>query len=388
MKILLCGADGFLGFPLLLRLLSRGHQVFGVDCFHRRRMVAEMGSVSAIPIDDWNIRYDEVKKRYGDGFTFNELDITDYDNLEVLFRRVKPEAIINLAQQPSPAYSMIDPYKANFTQNNNINGLLNLFWCMRKYAPEAQVVTLGTMGEWGFPHMPIPEGFFQVEYKGYSDVLPFPRQTNSIYHASKVQSSDNAWFACRIWELRATDIHQGVVYGTHTPEMVAPQLRTRFDFDECFGTAINRFVSMAVTENPIIVYGSGLQVRSYIALTDSIECLCIATENFPSDDDSFHGYRVINQFDECYRLNDLAEIVKEIALEFGLKTSVKHIENPRIEAEYHFYEPAHEKLYNLGWQPTKDLKATLREMFEDLVPYRSRLKRYEDKFLPKIKWRK
>jgi len=387
MKIFVAGVDGFLGFPLLLRLLSRGHEVLGVDCFHRRHMVSEVNGISAIPIEDWSIRYTEVKRRFGD-FTFKKLDITDYHNLDVIYENYKPDAVINLAQQPSPAYSMIDPYHANFTQNNNINGLLNLFWCMRKYTPEAQVVTLGTMGEWGFPHMPIPEGFFQVEYEGYKDVLPFPRQTNSIYHTSKVQTSDNAWFACRIWELRATDIHQGVVYGTHTREMVVPQLRTRFDFDECFGTAINRFVAMAVTENPIIVYGSGLQVRSYIALTDSIECLCIATENFPTDNDSFHGYRVINQFDECYRLNDLAGTIQQIAWEFGLETYVKHIENPRIEAEYHFYEPHHEKLYKLGWRPTKDLKTTLREMFKDLIPYQDRLLEYKHKFIPEIKWRK
>jgi len=387
MRILVCGVDGYIGFPLTIHLLKRGHEVYGVDCFYRRKMVRERGLESIIPIADWNTREKELK-RIGN-FHFKQIDIAeDYERLKLVFKDFRPEAIVNLAQQPSAAYSMIDPKHANFTMRNNVQGLLNIFWAMRDYTPESHVVTLGTMGEYGFPNMPIPEGFFEIEFEGMKDIVPFPRQTNSVYHTSKVQATDLAWMACRVWELRATDIHQGVVYGTRTEDMDNPALRTRFDVGECFGTMINRAVACAVMGHPIVPYGTGMQNRGYIALRDSIRCLTLAVENRPTDDDSIHGYRVINQFDECYTCNELGEKVKKVANEkFGLIATIQHIENPRVEAEVHYYNPHHEKLYKMGWRPTRTLEEELITMFEDLIPLKERMLKFKDKIIPKIKWR-
>jgi len=387
MRILVCGVDGYIGFPLTIHLLKRGHEVYGVDCFYRRKMVRERGLESIIPIADWNTREKELK-RIGN-FHFKQIDIAeDYERLKLVFKDFRPEGIVNLAQQPSAAYSMIDPRHANFTMRNNVQGLLNIFWAMRDYTPESHVVTLGTMGEYGFPNMPIPEGFFEIEFEGMKDIVPFPRQTNSVYHTSKVQATDLAWMACRVWELRATDIHQGVVYGTRTEDMDNPALRTRFDVGECFGTMINRAVACAVMGHPIVPYGTGMQNRGYIALRDSIRCLTLAVENRPTDDDSIHGYRVINQFDECYTCNELGEKVKKVANEkFGLNATIQHIENPRVEAEVHYYNPHHEKLYKMGWRPTRTLEEELVTMFEDLIPLKERMLKFKDKIIPKIKWR-
>jgi UDP-sulfoquinovose synthase len=388
MRILVCGVDGYIGFPLSIHLLLRGHEIYGVDCFHRRKMVKERGLESIIPIGSWPTRERELQ-RLG-SFKFKWLDIAeDYESLREVFQDFKPEGIVNLAQQPSAAYSMIDPEHANFTMRNNVQGLLNVFWTMRDMAPESHVVTLGTMGEYGFPNMPIPEGFFEVEYEGMKDVLPFPRQSNSVYHTSKIQATDLAWFACRIWELRATDIHQGVVYGTRTVDMGDnPNLRTRYDVGECFGTMINRAIACAVMGHPIIPYGTGMQVRGYIALRDSIQCLTLAVENPPTDEDSFSGYRVINQFDECYSCNELADIVQRVGDEnFDLDVEVKHIENPRIEKEVHYYNPHHEKLHKLGFKPTMTLDEELKIMFEDLIPLKELLLRYKDRIVPRIRWR-
>jgi len=387
MRILVCGCDGYIGYPLTQNLLIRGHKVFGVDCFHRRKMVMERGLESIIPIAHWYHRAKALEK-LGD-FQYETLDISkDYSKLSKIFRDFRPEAIVNLAQQPSAPYSMIDPAHASFTIRNNVQGALNLFWAMRDYAPESHVVTLGTMGEYGCPNMPIPEGFFEVEYENMTDILPFPRQTNSVYHTSKVMTSDLAWFASRVWELRITDIMQGVVYGTRTETMTAPVYRTRFDVGECFGTMINRAVSCAVINHPIIVYGSGFQRRAYIQLQDSITCLTLVTENHPTDEDSIHGYRVINQFDEYYSCQEIAEIVKKVAEEhFNLNVEVVNIENPRIEPEVHYYNPHHEKLYKMGWKPKKTIEEGLIEMFEDLIPFKERLLFYKDKINPRIKWR-
>jgi len=386
MRVLVCGCDGYIGYPLIQNLLIRGHKVLGIDYFYRRRMVKERGLDSVILISTWK-RREEALKKLGD-FRFSLLDVAQhYSSLVEVFRRFRPEAIINLAQQPSPAYSMIDSEHGNFTIRNNVQGALNLFWAMRDYAPKSHIVTLGTMGEYGCPNMPIPEGFFKIEYEGMTDILPFPRQTNSVYHTSKVMVSDLAWFAARVWELRITDIMQGVVYGTRTDTMTKTVYRTRFDVGECFGTMINRAVACAVIGHPIVLYGSGFQRRAYIQLRDSVDCLTLMVENHPTDEDSIHGYRVINQFDESYTCLELAELVREVGDSFDLDVKIRNVPNPRVEPEVHYYNPKHEKLYRLGWRPKKNIKEGLAEMFEDLLPYKDRILRYKDKIIPKIRWR-
>jgi len=385
MKILLCGWDGYIGFALAQNLLKRGHTVVGIDNYFRRAVVEGLGAKSVVPIATPNERKKALKE-LGD-FKAHRLNIAqDGYRLKQIFKEVKPEAIANLAQQPSAAYSMASASRGANTVYNNVVGALNILWCMRDVVPESHLVTLGTMGEYGCPNMPIPEGFFKVTYKGMTDILPFPRQTNSVYHTSKVMTSDLAWFAARVWELRITDIMQGVVYGTHViPENVA--LNTRFDIDECFGTMINRATACAVAEQPILVYGSGMQTRAYIDLRDSVECLTLMLERHPTDDDSIHGYRVVNQFDESYSCNEVAEFVRDIAAEFGLNTEIEHVPNPRVEPEVHFYEPEHEKLYMHGWKPKRTLKQAIEKAIEDLMPYKERIKELRQTIYPTILWR-
>jgi len=304
MKVLITGIDGYIGFPLSLHLLERGHEVVGIDNFLRRRMVEEVGSQSATPIQPMEKRLKVVKEILGKEIAFHRGDMLDYDFLKSILHKYKPDSIVNFAQIPAAPYSMIDAKHAAFTQQNNTIGILNLMWAMMEETPDCHVTTLGTMGEYGQPNMPIPEGFFEVEYKGMKDRLPFPRQSGSFYHWSKVQSSDNAFYGCLVWDLKATDIMQGVVHGVHTEETAQDErLITRFDFDEVFGTMINRACACLLIGHPMLPYGLGEQTRGYIALRDSIQCLTISTENPPTEKDSVHGYRVLNQFDECYSCN-------------------------------------------------------------------------------------
>ncbi len=388
MKVLITGMDGYIGWALSLHMLNRGHTVIGIDNFLRRKMVREVNCQSAITIQPMKKRLELIKQVLGKEIAFEQGDMLDYDFLKAVLHKYKPNSIVNLAQQPSPAYSMINAKHATFSQRNNVCGILNLMWAMREETPDAHVTTLGTMGEYGQPNMPIPEGFFTVEYKGMKDTLPFPRQAGSFYHWSKVQSSDNAFYCCNLWDLKATDIMQGVVYGTQTDEVILNEgLRTRFDFDECFGTMINRACACAITGHPIIPYGKGWQTRGYIALRDSIQCLTLSTENPPTDENSVHGYRVMNQFDECYSCNEIADRVGLVAEKLGFETEVKHIENPRVEKEEHFYQPIHEKLYRLGFKPLYTLEEELEIMLTDLDHWKDRILAYEHKIMPKITWR-
>jgi len=278
---------------------------------------------------------------------------------------------------------MIDVHHAVWVQRNNIVGTLNMLFAMRDICPNAHLVKLGTMGEYGTPNIDIPEGFFTIEYRGRQDTLPFPRQAGSWYHQTKVHDSHNIMFACKIWGLRSTDIMQGVVYGTRIYEMGDDgRLLSRLDFDQSFGTAINRFACQAVIEEPLTPFGKGHQKRGFLPLRDSMQCLTIAIENPPDEGE----YRVFNQFEETYDVTELAFKVQKAANELGLDCEVRNIENPRQELEEHYYNPDHQHLLDLGYRPTHDMQAELRVMLSDLMRFRDRIEAAKDVLIPDIRW--
>ena len=384
MKVLITGIDGYSGWPLALHLLSRGHDVVGVDNFVTRRRVREVGSWSATPIPSFAQRQSLVNQLLGKELPFHRGDLGRYDFVARVLEEERPDAIVHLAEQRSAPYSMIDVHHAVTTQVDNVVGTLHLVYAMRDHCPDAHLVKMGTMGEYGTPNVDIPEGFFEIEYRGRKDRLPFPRQAGSWYHWSKVFDSGDVMFASKIFDLRATDVMQGVIYGIRTAEMTDRRLLTRFDFDETWGTALNRFIAQAVLGLPITPYGKGEQIRGFIALEDSVQSLRLAVEH-PADRGE---YRVFNQFDAAYSVNQLAETTHQIATELGLSPRIEHPPDPRIEAEQHYYSPIHERLYALGYQRTRELSEVVREMFTDLLRYRRRLEARRHVVMPTIGWRR
>jgi UDP-sulfoquinovose synthase len=221
------------------------------------------------------------------------------------------------------------------------------------------------------------------------DRLPFPRQAGSFYHWSKVHSSGNAFYCCQVWDLKATDIMQGVVHGVHTEETAQDErLTTRFDFDEVFGTMINRACACLLIGHPMLPYGLGTQTRAYIALRDSIQCLTLSIENPPTEEDSVHGYRVLNQFDECYSCNEIARRVLKLGEKLDMETNITNIENPRLEKEEHFYQPEHQKLYNLGFKPIYPLEEELEITLKILMKYKRRIEAKKARIMPTVYWKK
>ncbi|MFX0205632.1 MAG: UDP-sulfoquinovose synthase [Candidatus Hodarchaeota archaeon] len=382
MRVLIAGMDGYLGWPLAMHLTMRGHQVYGVDNISRRRRVAEVGSWSATPIRSISERLvafqHETKKTIG--FTYG--DLRDIEFTYHVIKDFKPEAIVHLGEIPSAPYSMIDLQHCNETMMNNIIGTNNIIFAIHEHVPDCHLIKLGTMGEYGTPNVDIPEGFFNIEYRGRKDRLPFPRQAGSWYHQTKVHDTNNIIFACKIWGLRSTDIMQGVVYGTQTDEITREELLTRFDFDEAFGTALNRFCAQAVIGQELTPYGKGGQTRGYIALIDSIQCQTIAIENPPEKGE----YRTLNQFDETYSVNTLAKAVVKAAGELGIDAKIWNIENPRIEAEEHYYNPDHDTLYSLGFKPTRQLNEELTLTIQELNKWRTRIEAKKESIIPKIYW--
>ncbi|UCD45512.1 MAG: NAD-dependent epimerase/dehydratase family protein [Candidatus Bathyarchaeota archaeon] len=383
MRIMIMGMDGYLGWPLSMYLSARGHEVSGVDNFTRRRIVKEIGSWSATPIKPIEQRIKTYEKVSGKKVTFYSGDLTHSDFTDLVIKRERPETIVHLGEIPSAPYSMIDVEHCNFVQTNNVIGNNNILFAMHNHVPGCHLLKLGTMGEYGTPNVDIPEGFFEIEYRGRKDRLPFPKQPGSWYHLTKAHDTNNIIFACKIWGLRSTDIMQGVVHGIVTDDMVDDDLLTRYDFDEAFGTALNRFCAQAVIGHELTPYGKGGQTRGYIALRDSMQCLTLAAENPPDEGE----YRVFNQFEECYSVNDLAEHVVKIAGESGIEVKIWNIENPRIEAEEHYYNPDRELLPKLGFRPTNTLDDELRMTIPKLTQYKERIEVKRDRIMPTIRWK-
>ena len=383
MRVLICGIDGYIGWPLALRLQSEGFDVYGIDNFSRRKYVRSIGAHSALPISSMEQRLDVTRKHAGKRIKFYHGDLRKYADASRVVKESKPDAIVHLGEQPSAPFSMISHKHASDTQQNNVLGTLNLLFAIRDNARDAHLVKLGTMGEYGTPNVEIPEGFFDIEYQGRRDRLPFPRQAGSFYHLSKVHDSANIALACKIWGLISTDIMQGVVYGSRTRELADYRLNTRFDFDQIFGTVINRFCAQAVIGYPLTPYGRGGQKRGFIALVDSIQCLTLAIQNPPRSGE----YRVFNQLDAVYGVNELAEHVKMVADTMNMDVEIRPIENPRVEAEEHFYEVEHERLKKLGFHPTRSLDEELEIMLRDLLRFKSRIVAKKQVIAPTITWR-
>ena len=382
MRVLVLGGDGYLGWPTAMSLSAHGHEVAVADNYLRRQMVTESGSDSLTPILNLSQRAQVWKEVSGRTIDVHLIDLCDYDLVNRMVREVHPDAIVHYGQIPSAPYSMKDRRHAVLTQMNNIENNLNVIFAILENDPDCHLVKLGTMGEYGCPNIDIEEGFIEIEHKGRTDTLPFPKMPHSWYHASKVADSTNIHFASRVYGLRATDLNQGVVYGVHTDEtLLDDRLLTRFDYDEQFGTALNRFCLQAVVGHPLTVYGTGGQTRGFLNIRDTLACVELALLN-PADAGEM---RVYNQFTESFSIRELAVEVQQAGKELGLEVEIREIENPRSEAQEHYYNPTHTKLLDLGLQPTLLSEDLVTATLSTLLTYRDRA--IHDAIAPRTTWR-
>jgi UDP-sulfoquinovose synthase len=364
------GGDGYCGWPSALALATIGHEVTIVDNLIRRRWDRELGISTLTPIRTLDERLAAWHRRGGAPVAFVNCDVTDYPALRETFARLRPESIVHFAQQRSAPFSMIDRDRAVETLVNNTVGNLNVLWAMHEVAPDAHLVKLGTMGEYGTPNIQIEEGFITIEHKGRSDTLPFPKQPNSFYHLTKVSDSDQIFFACKAWKLRATDLNQGVVYGLETDETPADSpLVNRFDYDGIFGTVLNRFCVEAALGYPLTVYGKGGQTRAFLNIRDTVRCVALAVSS-PAERGEF---RVFNQFTEIFSVLELGERVKRVGATMGYDVTLEHVDNPRTEREAHYYSTINEHLLGLGLRPHVLDDATVGSLIAAAAANRARI---------------
>lgn len=382
MNICVLGGDGYCGWATALYLSGRGHSVSIVDSFIRRKWDFELGIQTLTPVRPLEERVAVWKDLTGFDIECFSADITEYDQLAAVIKKVEPEAVIHFAEQRSAPFSMIDHGHAVSTQVNNVVGTLNLLFAVRELQPDCHLVKLGTMGEYGTPNIDIEEGYIEIQHNGRKDVLPFPKQPGSFYHLSKVHDSHNIMFACNIWGLRATDLNQGVVYGITTDEVSMHEaLINRLDYDEIFGTVLNRFCVQAAINHPLTVYGKGGQTRGFLDIRDTVRCIELACLNPAARGEC----RVFNQFTEQFSVLQLAEVVRTAAANLGLSVEVSHQPDPRVESEQHYYNAKHSKLIELGLQPHYLCDSLLDSLLNIAFRYANRV---DTRTLqPKVNWR-
>jgi UDP-sulfoquinovose synthase len=382
MRILVLGGDGYCGWPTALHLSRLDHDVAIVDGFQRRSWDHELGAQTLTPIRTLPERLRAWERVTGKSIESFVGDILDYEFLSGVVSEFAPEAVVHFAEQRSAPYSMIDRRHAVFSQVNNVVGTLNVLFAIKEFQPDCHLVKLGTMGEYGTPNIDIEEGFIRIQHNGREDVLPFPKQPGSFYHLSKVHDSHNIHFCCKIWGIRATDLNQGVVYGTVTDETeLDAALVNRFDYDEVFGTALNRFCVQAAIEHPLTVYGKGGQTRGFLDIRDTVRCIELACLHPPARGE----FRVFNQFTEQFSVLELAEMVRVAGKRLGLNAVVDHLPDPRVEAEEHYYNAKHTKLSELGLKPHLLSESLLDSLVNIAVRHRERVD--ASLLMPRVDWR-
>lgn len=377
--IIVTGCDGYCGWPTVLKLLEEVPEckVIGVDNMSRRKWVEEVESESAIPILSPFDREKRARKAWGKRrFVLETLDLTNPSKVRYLIRQYKPDVILHMAAQPSAPYSQIDLDHCNFTQNNNMQMLRNLCLVLDEYKLDTHLVVTTTTGIYGAPDFTIPEGGLVIN----EEEIPYPAMAGSWYHMSKAHDSGNLWLANKQFDFPITEMRTAIVAGSSTKETrIRPGLANRFDFDFYFGVVINRFVAMALTGEPISIYGKGLQRKPMISLEDMTRSMVQISKKELRNKE--RKYKVYNQVEKSMSIVELANLVKNsLEKKFGHIVEVNHIPNPRIEDEEHqmkILNGKFKKLINESFiYPIED---TIDQMCEDLYPYQDRFKNFGEK---------
>ncbi|MBQ9536691.1 MAG: NAD-dependent epimerase/dehydratase family protein [Desulfovibrionaceae bacterium] len=353
MNILILGGDGFCGWPTSLHLSNLGHNVIIVDNLSRRKIDIELEVESLTPIMPIHTRISTWREISGKEIRYYNLDVaTQYRELLQLLIAEKIDAIVHFAEQRAAPYSMKSATTKRYTVNNNINATNNVLCAIVESGRDIHLAHLGTMGVYGYGTvgMKIPEGYLKVLIPGQEEQtiereILYPANPGSIYHMTKTQDALMFQYYNKNDGVRITDLHQGVVWGTNTPDTLAdPRLVNRFDYDGDYGTVLNRFLMQAAVGYPLTVHGTGGQTRAFIHIRDTVRCIEIALENPPKKGERV---KIFNQMTETLRVRDLAQLVSKLT-----GATISHLSNPRKEDAENELHVENKCFLDLGLKPT------------------------------------
>jgi UDP-sulfoquinovose synthase len=249
-----------------------------------------------------------------------------------------------------------------YTVNNNINATHNLLAAIVESGLDIHLLHLGTMGVYGYGDAGarIPEGYLKVHYptddgKEIERDILYPTAPGSVYHMTKTLDQLLFAYYAKNDDLRITDLHQGIVWGTQTPEtMLDDRLINRFDYDGDYGTVLNRFLMQAAVGHPLTVHGVGGQTRAFIHIRDTVRCIEIAMNNPPKQGERV---RIFNQLTETLTVRDLAQLVSRLT-----GTPVNPVPSPRKEADENPLEADNACFLQLGLKPITLAEELLQEV--------------------------
>jgi UDP-sulfoquinovose synthase len=348
MKVIVIGGDGFCGWPTSLFLAKKGNAVMIIDNFSRRKIDHELGTQSLTRIASIEERLSAAQKNKFN-LSFEKIDIVkDYNLLLNTIKNYKPDAIIHFGEQRAAPYSMIGDKERRYTVNNNISGTHNVCSAIVESNKKIHLIHLGTMGVYGYSKEmgPTPEGYLDVTINqtGVSKEILFPSNPGSIYHMTKSLDQLIFQFYNKNWGLKITDLHQGIVWGTQTPETILDEaLVNRFDYDGVYGTVLNRFIVQAVNRHPLTIYGNGGQTRAFIHISDTAKCIWLALNNSNFKN---NRVRIFNQVAEVYNLKELAFKIKS-----KYSAEIEYLDNPRKELSENELEVKNNNFMQLGFEP-------------------------------------
>ncbi len=384
-RIIVLGGDGFCGWPTSLRLSSEGYDVVIVDNLSRRKIDVELGCESLTPIKPLEQRLRRWEELTGRRIDYRALNIADdYEVLEQLIQEVQPKAIVHFAEQRAAPYSMKSPRHKRYTVDNNINGTHNVLCAIVESGLDVHLVHLGTMGVYGYgtAGMSIPEGYLTVKVDIDGDdreiEIPYPPHPGSIYHMTKTLDALLFYYYNKNDDIRITDLHQGVVWGTNTEEtLLHPDLINRFDWEGDYGTVLNRFLVQAAVGHPLTIYGSGGQTRAFIHIRDTVRCISLAIKHPPARK---QRVKIFNQATETHRVRDLADLVARLT-----GAEVRYYVNPRNEASENELVVHNEQFLELGLNPITLSEGLLQEVMEIAARYADRVD--QSKIIADSRWR-
>ncbi|HWD95045.1 MAG TPA: NAD-dependent epimerase/dehydratase family protein [Acidimicrobiales bacterium] len=373
MKVLVLGGDGFCGWPTSLHLSDLGHEVTIVDNLSRREIDIELEVESLTPIRPIGERIRVWRELTGNEIDFVNLDLaTEYDRLQALLIEKRPDAVVHFGEQRAAPYSMRNEASKRYTVDNNVRATHNVLVAIATTGLDIALVHLGTMGVYGYGwsgSAPIPEGYLTVKVPTPDGEIEreilHPANPGSVYHMTKTLDQLLFAFYCANDQIRITDLHQGIVWGTQTPQTaIDERLINRFDYDGDYGTVLNRFLMQAAIGHPLTVHGTGGQTRAFIHLRDTVRCIQIALENPPERGDK---PKVYNQVTEVHRVRELAELISKLT-----GVDVAYLPNPRREAIENELNVSREKFLSLGLNPTKLSEGLLEEARDIALRYKDR----------------
>ena len=372
MRILILGGDGFCGWPTALHLSNIGHEVAIVDNLSRRNIDNELEVSSLTPIAPMSVRLKAWKEVSGKDIDFQRYDVAEnYHRLLTHLREYRPDAVVHFAEQRAAPYSMKSSAHKRYTVTNNLNATNNLLAAIVEAELDVHVVHLGTMGVYGYgtAGAKIPEGYLRVhvdtdEGRVEQEIL-YPPNPGSIYHLTKTQ--DQLFFAyyAKNDQLRITDLHQGIVWGTQTSETkLDERLINRFDYDGDYGTVLNRFLMQAAVHYPLTVHGTGGQTRAFIHIQDTVRCIELAIANPPRRGDRV---QILNQMTETHRVIDLAKLVSVLT-----GAEIDNVPNPRNEDAENELRVENRQFLDLGLEPITLAEGVLAEVTDIATKYADR----------------